>query len=286
MTDDTGSAVALAAPPEPPVPAEMPPPVTVPVTLLEAAISGTVDVYELDKATRGIGRALELAVITAAQKVRDQRTSEVGTEDLADTDVAPLVRVLMDAGDVLDRIGDDFKAAAARCRAEIAEEARTVGEPKAGENGIIPRLVVPDGDTEIIATQPTKKEKTWHPDRLASVAARIEVARAIEHPDEYKGLPDVEQPDAVIVGSELAAMRRSDYLAGVDVGVRRGFERVLELGRVEWRKTAVDAWKGALMANGEDALAGILNRALDEQQVPTGADIKVERDVFKPGRRR
>lgn len=217
------------------------------------------DVWSLDVITRGIGRRLSEAVSVAAQMARKQRERDMGGPEvkLGESDVAALVRRLGDTADVLERIGKGFIDAAKAARAEIAEEAQIVHPTPAPGYTTARAMVIPDGDTDIVAKEKVDRRNVWDDNMVAAVIAEDEAIKAMDY----------------VEGADDGVLDVS-YVDGIRDGVVRGITRARELlAKAEWKVTGLEALRKGLMARGDDTadrLAGILERSKTVVEKPTG----------------
>lgn len=246
--DDMDETPAQAAPPRLPAPLD--------------SLNTGLDLNQLDASTKGLGIRLAGLVGEHVLTVRTER--QAGRDDsdaaYAVAEVAPLVRDLAHAGDVLRRIGREFVDAAKSVDEFIVDEALSTGRD---------RVAVPDGDSEIVVA-PKVEASTWaKPDQLGDVIATLRAREC--NPDLYL---------EAAVGDVYSAIVRA-----YEDGVRAGFAEVERYGKVGWRITDTSKLAAALMARAEDELAARVERSMGRQTTATG-DLTVKREAFKTGRRR
>lgn len=228
-----------------------------------------VDIWDIDRATRGIRATLTGRVREAAAEQRTERESMIGPDTVpGEADVAPLVRRLDDAASVFDRIGTDFKEVAKACRQEIAEDAAATGKT---------RIAIPHGEYSIIAKPKVKTTTTWDDVGVAGVIADL-IIHDGDTIDAVAKLLDrftvacADVPDMTVdeARTSIDTAITDAYTAGLRTGAMAAVHKTKELStKTEWKVTALDGLRKHLMRAERDAIAGILERARSVKNEPT-----------------
>ena len=209
--------------------------------------------------------ALQDQLAAKLGELRRERAERLGDTPLGRTDVAPLVRSLAAFADVIDYGSKALRQVSATARDEIGEEVRATGEV---------RVVVPDGlGKEVVARVAAPKSRKVDPDALFDALAAI---RITEHgrAQQQVGIEHGE-PIAELVAE---AFRHGYRLALQDVQALTTASGVAGA----WSVSKIDGLSRTLMHQGQDDLAGLLDRAMrweegDEKVTVTVEDPKARR---------
>lgn len=221
---------------------------------------------ELRAAAHGLRERLVAFARDEGERRRDLRRERLSGHKPARADVAEDVRIYVSNAEVCSSLADAFRAMAEEWRAQAGEEARDVGHRSQATD--LYTLQVPDRDgMRLTVRQKHESRVTVNPDLVGAYLAERAVRRDIGP------------------GGGLDPQQATILAQGLRRGVEWAVGELTRFARHEWRVTALEAEVKREMEEGQDQLAGVMERAFTRTRVP-GSGWEVTRDEWPKGRTR